>query len=90
MNTQEQPRLPHPTVRPWLTVSEISALTGEGEKVIRAALEAGDLPLLKIGRYKRVATAALWRQLGLADFTERPRSTLVTDPEGSDFDVTAH
>jgi len=56
-------RIPDPRERPWLTVSELAAITGEGEKAIRAALDAGVLPELPIGRYRRIPTAALLRLL---------------------------
>lgn len=53
-------RLPDPRERPWLTVTEVAEITGEGEKAIRAALQAGQLPILRIGRYVRIPTAALY------------------------------
>jgi len=58
-------RLPEPAERPWLTVAEVAAITGEGEKAIRAALDAGHLPLLRVGRYVRVPTARLRQVLGI-------------------------
>lgn len=58
-------RLPEPAERPWLTVAEVAAITGEGEKAIRAALDAGHLPLLRVGRYVRVPTARLRQLLGI-------------------------
>ena len=58
-------QLPDPRQRPWLTVAEVASITGEGEKAIRAALDAGQLPLLKIGRYMRIPTARLYELLGL-------------------------
>lgn len=58
-------KLPDPREKPWLTVTELAAITGEGEKVIRAALDAGHLPLLQIGRYKRIPTAQLLRLLAI-------------------------
>jgi hypothetical protein len=57
--------LPDPHDRPWLTVAEVALITGEGEKAIRVALDAGQLPLLQIGRYKRIPTARLYEQLGM-------------------------
>lgn len=62
-----KPRLPDPREKPWLTVAELAEITGEGEKVIRAALEAGQLPELRIGRYVRIPTAALLLQLGIEE-----------------------
>ncbi len=53
-------KLPDPRDRPWLTVAEGAQITGEGEKAIRAAIRAGDLPSLRIGRYVRIPTAAIW------------------------------
>jgi excisionase family DNA binding protein len=74
-------RLPDPTDRPWLTVAEVAAITGEGEKAIRAALDAGHLPLLRVGRYVRIPTARLRQLLGIdpsgAD-TQRQALTPVT------------
>jgi excisionase family DNA binding protein len=58
-------RLPEPADRPWLTVAEVAAITGEGEKAIRAALDAGQLPLLRVGRYVRIPTALLRQRLGI-------------------------
>jgi hypothetical protein len=60
-------RLPDPRERPWLTVAEVAEITGEGEKAIRAALDAGQLPLLEIGRYKRIPTARFYEVLGMSD-----------------------
>ncbi len=58
-------RLPDPCDRPWLTVAEVAEITGEGEKAIRAALDAGHLPLLRVGRYVRVPTQRLYDLLGM-------------------------
>jgi hypothetical protein len=58
-------RLPDPRERPWLSVAEVAQITGEGEKVIRAALDAGQLPLIQLGRYKRIPTHQLLQQLGM-------------------------
>ncbi len=58
-------RLPDPCDRPWLTVAEVAAITGEGEKVIRAALDAGQLPVLRVGRYVRIPTQRLYDLLGM-------------------------
>lgn len=57
--------LPEPAERPWLTVAEVAEITGEGQKAIRAALEAGHLPLLRVGRYVRIPTARLRQVLGI-------------------------
>lgn len=59
-------RLPHPLDRPWLTVAEVAEITGEGQKAIRAALDAGQLPLLRVGRYVRVPTQRLYDLLGMS------------------------
>lgn len=56
-------RLPDPRRRPWLTVAELAQITGEGEKAIRAAISAGTIPHLMVGRYVRIPTAALCRLL---------------------------
>lgn len=57
--------LPTPQDRPWLSVAEVAEITHEGEKVIRAAIDAGQLPVIRIGRYVRVPTALLYELLGL-------------------------
>ena len=56
-------RLPDPRERPWLSVSEVAEITGEGQKVIRAAVAAGQLKSIRIGRYIRLPTAALYEVL---------------------------
>ncbi|SFI43968.1 helix-turn-helix domain-containing protein [Nocardioides psychrotolerans] len=63
--TNEPLRIPDPRDKPWLTVAELCAITGEGEKTIRAALAAGQLPCLDVGRFKRIPTAALLAVLGI-------------------------
>jgi excisionase family DNA binding protein len=65
-------RLPDPREKPWLTVAELAAITGEGEKAIRAALDAGHLPMLRVGRYVRIPTAALLAQLGITTTDAQP------------------
>ncbi len=57
--------LPHPRERPWLTVAEVVQITGEGDKAVRAALAAGQLPALRIGRYIRIPTAPLYELVGI-------------------------
>jgi excisionase family DNA binding protein len=57
--------LPTPRERPWLSVAEVAAATGEGEKVIRAAIDAGQIPVLRIGRYVRIPTAAFLDLCGI-------------------------
>ena len=77
-------RLPDPRERPWLTVAEIAGITGEGEKVIRAALDAGHLPLLRVGRYVRVPTQRLYDLLGMTpDMSEAGPAgpATATDPD---------
>lgn len=58
-------RLPDPREKPWLTVAELAEITGEGQKAIRTALDADQLPVLRIGRYVRIPTALLLTQLGI-------------------------
>lgn len=65
-------RLPDPAERPWLTVAELAQITGEGEKAIRAALDAGHLPLLRVGRYVRIPTARLRQVLGIDPVASEP------------------
>ena len=60
-------RLPDPREKPWLTVAELALITGEGEKAIRSAIDAGALPHLRIGRYVRIPTALLLEQLGITE-----------------------
>ena len=79
-------RLPDPRDRPWLTVAEVAGITGEGEKVIRAALDAGHLPLLRVGRYVRVPTQRLYDLLGMSPDTSEagpasPAAATLTDPD---------
>lgn len=67
--------IPLPEERPWLTVRELSDITGEGVKTIRRALREGQLPLLEVGRFQRIPTAELRRQLGLdADTSEHAKA----------------
>lgn len=69
-------RLPDPRERPWLSVAEVAEITGEGEKVIRAALDAGQLPLIQLGRYKRIPTHQLLMQLDMTpDMSADPAPT---------------
>lgn len=70
-------RLPDPHERPWLTVAELASITGEGQKVIRAALDSGDLPVLRVGRYVRIPTYALLQRLGMTtpDMSADPAPT---------------
>ena len=65
-------RLPDPRERPWLTVAEVAEITCEGEKAIRAAIDAGQLPSLRIGRYIRLPTAPLYALCGLIPGGETP------------------
>lgn len=83
----ERPRLPDPREKPWLTVAELAVITGEGEKAIRAALGAGHLPLLPVGRYKRIPTAALMVLLGITpdDSEARPSTDLAAAQHSIDL-----
>jgi excisionase family DNA binding protein len=76
-NTEPAPRVvPDPRERPWLTVAELAEITGEGEKAIRAAVAAGHLPSLNIGRYVRIPTAAFLRLCGISERDEKdPRQS---------------
>ncbi len=60
---------PDPRERPLLTVAEVAALMpeGVGEKAVRAAIAAGQLPSQRVGRYVLVPCAALRRLLLLED-----------------------
>jgi excisionase family DNA binding protein len=76
--------LPDPRERPWLTVAEVAEITHEGEKAIRAAVDAGQLPSLRVGRYVRIPTAPLYSLCGLTPEGETPRRRLqiVQQPDG--------
>ena len=75
-------RLPDPRDRPWLTVDEVAEITGEGPKVIRAAMAAGQLPRLVIGRYHRCPTAQLYELLhmtpNVSEEAESPSASVAT------------
>jgi excisionase family DNA binding protein len=59
--------MPDPRERPWLTVAELADITGEGQKALRAAIDAGQIPSVRVGRYVRIPTARLMNEvLGLA------------------------
>jgi excisionase family DNA binding protein len=76
-------RLPDPHDRPWLSVAEVAEITGEGEKAIRAAIDAGQLPSLRIGRYRRIPTAPLYAICGLGTEGETPTPPLrLVEPDG--------
>ncbi len=85
----DRPRLPDPREKPWLTVSELAAITGEGEKAIRAALDADQLPMLRIGRYVRIPTAALLAQLGIAPNDSEAGDSTSPAPAQHSNDTTA-
>jgi excisionase family DNA binding protein len=80
-------RLPDPRERPWLSVAEVAEITGEGSKAIRAAIGAGQLPSLRVGRYVRVPTARLAELCGLGPEGEtppQPRHLQALGPDGGD------
>lgn len=77
-------RLPDPRERPWITVAELAVITGEGEKAIRAAIDAGHLPSIRVGRYVRIPTAALLRVLAI-----EPESTEVEPASSTSATVVA-
>lgn len=76
-------RLPEPRQRPWITVAELAEITGEGEKTIRAAIAAGTLPSIQVGRYVRIPTAALLDVLGIGHNTSEPLRTHAASSGGS-------
>ena len=78
------PRLPDPREKPWLTVAELAAITGEGEKALRAAIDAGHLPVIQVGRYVRIPTATLLEVLGI-----EPENT-TADPATGSATATVH
>jgi len=57
--------LPDPRERPWLSVAEVAKITGEGEKAIRSAIDAGHLKSFRLGRYVRIPTASLYEMCGI-------------------------
>jgi excisionase family DNA binding protein len=60
--------MPDPRERPWLTVAELADITGEGQKALRAAIDAGQIPSVRVGRYVRIPTARLMREvLGITE-----------------------
>jgi len=78
-------RLPDPRDRPWLTVAEVAEITGEGEKAIRAAIAAGQLPHLDIGRYVRVPTSSLCALAGITpDMQQRGLTPNMREGDASD------
>jgi len=60
-------RLPDPRDKPFHTVAETVPYLPEGigEKAIRAAIDAGQIPSVRVGRRILVPTAALWALVGL-------------------------
>ena len=82
-------RLPDPHEKPWLTVAELAEITGEGEKVIRTAIDAGHLPLLQVGRYVRIPTAELLRRVGIDPLeVDDSRSGAEEPPTATLHDIT--
>jgi excisionase family DNA binding protein len=64
--------LPDPRERPLLKVAEVAEILREGEKVVRSAIDAGQLPSVRVGRYVRVPTAPLYALCGLTPDSEAP------------------
>lgn len=65
-------RLPTPLECPLLSVAEVSEIMREGEKAIRAAIARGQIKAVRVGRYVRVPTAALWALLEIPPVLEPP------------------
>ncbi len=78
--------LPDPRERPWLTVAEVAEITHEGQKAVRSAIDAGQLPSLRVGRYVRVPTAPLYALCGLTPEGETPPAPRLRllEPDGGD------
>ena len=76
--------LPDPRERPWISIAEAAEIFGEGEKVIRAACEAGQLPVLRIGRYVRIPTHQLLVLLGMPTTDSEPVETELAALETGD------
>jgi excisionase family DNA binding protein len=65
--------LPDPQQRPLLTIAELAAITGDGQKVLRSAVAAGQIPSIRVGRYLRIPTARLLREVfGIGPGGETP------------------
>lgn len=75
--------LPDPRQRPWLTVAELAEITGEGQKAIRSAIDAGQLPHLQVGRYVRIPTAALLTLVGIEPDSTNDESPAQASPSAS-------
>ncbi len=78
-------RLPDPRERPWLTVAEVTQITGEGTKAIRQAIASEQLPVLRIGRYVRIPTAGFYELVGLTPDTSEAEPA--TDAADAGLDV---
>lgn len=86
-------RLPEPRERPLLTVAEVVELMpdGVGEKAVRAAIAAGQIPVQYVGRYVLIPTARLREQLGISpdmDEAAPDRAAVATtdEPHGGPHD----
>jgi len=54
-----------PEQYPTLSPDQTSLVLGIGPRAVRLALERGELPCLRLGRFRRVPTAALRRLLAV-------------------------
>lgn len=63
-----------PSVRPTLSMDETARLLGIGRATAYAAVKAGDIPSIRIGRRRLVSTAALRRLLMLDHECDRSQA----------------
>ncbi|WP_395158926.1 excisionase family DNA-binding protein [Ilumatobacter sp.] len=64
------PTVPDPKDRPTLSVHEYAALMEVGLSTAYASIEAGQVPVIRIGRRIRIPTAAVRRMLQLDTASE--------------------
>lgn len=60
-------QIPNPLDKPLLSVAETAVFMHEGEYAVRRAIELGQIPSIRIGRYVRIPTAGLLQILGISD-----------------------
>lgn len=58
--------LPDPKLRPLLNIAEVIEMLPLGRSTVYAAIRAGEIPSIRIGRRLLIPTAALCELVGLA------------------------
>lgn len=58
--------IPDPRQEPILSIRRAAEVMGEGQKAVRKAAAAGQIPSLRIGRYVRIPTAPLLQLMGVS------------------------